>query len=76
MLQDRSSMTQKGPFKPGSTWLCGEAVDEAIWRCAKPAMHLIIPQHSKAARRNRVPSNLRIATKTASSMCKGQLKII
>ena len=38
-------------------------------------MHLVIPQHSKAAGRDRVPSDLRIATKTASSMCKGQFEV-
>ena len=31
-------------------------------------MHLVIPQHSKAARRNGVPSDLR--------MCTGQLKVV
>ena len=58
----------------GRTWLRRETVDEAVWRGAQPAMHLVIPQHSKAARRHRVPSDLRIAIKAASSMRKVRLE--
>ena len=39
-------------------------------------MYLVIPQHSKAARRDCVPRDLHIAPKTASSLCKEQLKVV
>ena len=66
MPHDSSSIMQEGPSSLGSTWLRRETVDEAVWRGAQPAMHLVIPQHSKAARRNSVTSDLRVAIKTAS----------
>ena len=71
---DTSQHNAGRTFKQESTWLCRETVNEAVWRGPKPAMHLVIPQHSKAAWRNCVPSDLRIAPKTASSMCKGRLQ--